>query len=184
MEEVWKDVVGFEDYYEVSNQGRVRSKDRLLIYESGKTVHRKSKIKKPTVDGNSYPRVGLQVRGKLTMKMVHRLVAEAFIPNPNNLPIINHKDEDKTNSNVDNLEWCDNSYNVSYSNKGIDRRKTKVVANFGVVLKLTLSGVEVGRYNGLTEACAANGYCRGRLDKVVNSNISRVYDGFIWVYLA
>lgn len=184
MKEIWKDVVGFENYYEVSNLGRVRSKDRLLVYTNGKVVHRKSKIKKPTIDGNSYPRVGLQIKGKLTMKMVHRLVAEAFIPNPDNLPIVNHKDEDKTNSNADNLEWCDNSYNVSYSNKGVDHRGSKVIANFGTVLKLTLSGIEVARYNGLTEACSANGYCRGRLDRVVSSTTSRIYDGFIWVYLA
>ena len=183
MEEEWRDVVGFEDSYEVSNLGKVRSKARTIIYENGKVVHRKSRVKKPTIDGNSYPRVGLQVRGKLTMKMIHRLVAEAFIPNPKNLPIVNHKDEDKTNSNASNLEWCDNSYNVSYSNKGIDRKSTKA-SNSGIVLKLTLLGVEVARYNGLTEACRVNGYSRGKLDKIVNSTTSRVYDGFIWVYLA
>ena len=91
MEEEWKDVIGFEDYYEVSNLGRVRSKDRTIIYENGKVVHRKSRVKKPTTDGNYYPRVGLQVRGKLTMKMVHRLVAEAFIPNPKGLPLVKEK---------------------------------------------------------------------------------------------
>lgn len=123
--EIWKDVVRFEDSYEVSNLGRVRSKERVIIYCNGKVVRRKAKLKRATLNGNSYPRVGLQVGGKLTMKMVHRLVAEAFIPNPDNLPIVNHKDEDKTNSMVDNLEWYDNSYNASYSNKGISRTSTK-----------------------------------------------------------
>ena len=184
MEEIWKDIVGYENTYEVSNLGRVRSKARTIVYGNGKIVHRKSRIKKPTIDRNSYPRVGLQVNGRLTMKMVHRLVAEAFIPNPKNLPIVNHKDEDKMNPTAGNLEWCDNSYNVSYSNKGVDRRSTRKTCNSGVVLKLTLTGVEVARYNGLSEACSMNGYRRGRLDKVVNSETSRIYDGFIWVYLA
>lgn len=184
MRETWKDIVGFEGYYEVSNLGRIRSKERIITYKNGRVVHRRARIKTPTINGNAYPRVGLQVGGKLTMKMVHRLVAEAFIPNPHNLPLVNHKDEDKTNSRADNLEWCDNSYNVSYSNKGVDRRSTKVVCNFGTVLKLTLAGVEVARYNGLTEACLANGYARGKLDKVIHSETSRIYDGYIWVYFA
>lgn len=184
MLEEWRDVIGYEDSYEVSNLGRVRSKSRTITYKNGKVVHRKSRIKKPTIDKNFYPRVGLQVNGVLTMKMVHRLVAEAFIPNPDNLPFVNHKDEDKTNPAVYNLEWCDNSYNVSYSNRGSDRRSTKKSYNSGVVLKLSLTGVEIARYSGLTEACSANGYKRGRLDRIISSDTSRIYDGFIWVYLA
>lgn len=183
MEE-WKDVNGYEGYYEVSNLGRVRSKERLIIYQNGKIVTRKSRVKTPTISKGSYPRVGLQRDGKLSMKFVHRLVAEAFIPNPNNLPLVNHKDEDKTNPAASNLEWCDNSYNTSYSNKGLDRRSTKKGYNSGLVLKLSLSGVEVSRYNGLTEACLQNNYTRGTLDKIVNSSISRIYDNYIWVYLA
>lgn len=182
MEE-WRDVIGYEDYYQVSNIGRVRSKARIITYANGKVVHRNSKIKRPTTSPNSYPRVGLQVNGVLEMKMVHRLVAEAFIPNPNKLPLVNHKDEDKTNPEASNLEWCDNSYNVSYSNKGIDRRSKRSGYNSGVVLKLSLNGVEVARYNGLTEACIKNGYKRGRLDRIVSSASSRVYDNHIWVYI-
>ena len=182
MEE-WRDVIGYEDYYQVSNMGRVRSKARVITYTNGKVVHRNSKIKRPTISPNSYPRVGLQVNGVLEMKMVHRLVAEAFIPNPSNLPLVNHKDEDKTNSQASNLEWCNNSYNVSYSNKGIDRRSLRQGYNAGIILKLSLEGVEVARYSGLTEACRENGYKRGRLDKVVNSSTSRIYDNHIWVHI-
>lgn len=182
MEE-WRDVIGYEDYYQVSNLGRVRSKARVITYANGKVVRRNSKMKKFTISANSYPRVGLQVNGVLEMKMVHRLVAEAFIPNPDNLLLVNHKDEDKTNSQASNLEWCDNSYNVSYSNKGIDRRCLKKDYNTGIVLKLSLEGVEIARYNGLTEACNKNGYKRGRLDKIVNNPVSRIYDNHIWVHI-
>lgn len=117
--ERWKDVVGYEGLYQVSNLGRVKSKDRIIKYSDGRTVHRRSFIKRPTYSNGGYPRIGLQVNGKLVMKFVHRLVAEAFIPNPNNYPIVNHKDEDKNNFVASNLEWCDYSYNTSYSNKGI-----------------------------------------------------------------
>lgn len=183
MNEIWKDIIGYEGYYEVSNLGRVRSKNRTIVYSNGKVVHRKSKLKTLTTLPNSYPRVGLQKNGKLEMKMVHRLVAEVFVPNPNNYPIVNHKDEDKSNSQASNLEWCDNSYNVSYSNKGIDRRSTKQGYNSGLVLKLLLNGIEVGRYNGLTEACIKNGYSRGRLDKIINSKTSKIYDNHIWLHI-
>lgn len=183
MEEEWRDVIGYEGYYEVSNLGRIRSKDRVIQYSDGRVVHRRSLLKSPTLSGNSYPRVGLQVNGKLTMKMVHRIVAEAFISNPNNYPIVNHKDEDKTNCQVSNLEWCDNSYNVSYSNKGIDRRSTKLAYNTRIVLKLSLDGIELGRYNGAKEACEKNGYKRGRLDTVLYNKHSRIYDGYIWIII-
>ena len=182
MEE-WRDVVGYEDYYEVSNLGSIRSKDRIIHYSDGRIIHRRSFIKKPTYSLGDYPRVGLQVEGKLTMKFVHRLVAEAFIPNPNNYPIVNHKDEDKTNFSASNLEWCDYSYNTSYSNKGIDRRSNKRINNSRIILKLTLEGIEIARYNGAREACEANGYNRGRLDSILYNKSSRIYDGHIWVII-
>lgn len=181
MNEEWRDVVGYEGYYEVSNLGRVRSKDRIITYSNGKRVHRKSIMKTPTISGSPYPRVGLQVNGKLVMKMVHRLVAEAFIPNPNNLPLVNHKDEDKTNFQAFNLEWCDNGYNVSYSNKRIKRQSQKRGYNSRIILKLTLDGIEVGRYYGAREACEKNGYKRGRLDATLYSKSNKIYDGYIWV---
>lgn len=181
MEE-WRNVVGYEDSYEVSNLGRIRSKDRIIQYSDGRIIHRRSFIKKPTYLQGSYPRVGLQVNGKLVMKFVHRIVAEAFIPNPNNYPIVNHKDEDKNNFTASNLEWCDYSYNTSYSNKGIDRRIGKEkVSNSRTILKLTLDGIEVGRYEGAKEACEKNGYKRGRLDSILYNNSSRIFDNFIWV---
>lgn len=98
--ETWKDIAGFENYM-VSNKGRIYSKKKQMIM-------------KPTPDTKGYPRITFYENGKNNTKKVHRLVAEAFIPNPNNLPQVNHKDENKTNNCVENLEWCSNVYNSRY----------------------------------------------------------------------
>lgn len=113
MEEKWKPVIGFEGQYEVSNKGRVRSLRRLVDGKRGTKHYRNGCILKPQT-GSKYAQVYLRVDGKQKWFYVHRLVAEAFIPNPNNLPQINHKDENKLNNCVENLEWCDAKYNINY----------------------------------------------------------------------
>ena len=109
--EVWKDIVGNEGLYQVSNFGRVRSVDhhdslgRLQI----------GRVLKPQLDGRkNYFHVTLANR---KIVQVHTLVAQAFIPNPNNLPQVNHKDENKQNNRADNLEWCTAKYNNSYGSR-------------------------------------------------------------------
>ena len=97
---MWKDIKGFEGLYQISDKGEVKS----LI---------RNKILKLTQDKDGYLTVGL--KGKKFK--VHRLVAEAFIDNPNNYPCVNHKDENKKNNSVDNLEWCSIKYNINYGNK-------------------------------------------------------------------
>lgn len=121
-EEIWIPIKGFEGYYEVSNLGRVRSLDRYNVMKTkrGEWVKRKRKgaIMIPSLDGRKhYLQVCLSKCGKRTMLLVHRLVAEAFLENPENLPEVNHKDENKANNNVSNLEWCDHKYNNNYGNK-------------------------------------------------------------------
>lgn len=109
MEEIWKDIEGYEGKYQVSNLGRVRS----LNYNHTGEI----KLLKQSTNKYGYKLVGLCKNGKEKKYQVHRLVAIAFIPNPNNLPIINHKDEDSSNNNVDNLEWCTQEYNVNYGTR-------------------------------------------------------------------
>lgn len=110
MEEVWKSF-GYEDY-EVSNLGRVKS------YKYDKENGR---IMKPYRDTKGYLQIDLQLDGRKRQNRVHlavhRIVAQAFIPNPDNLPQVNHKDENKENNSLDNLEWCTNEYNARYGTK-------------------------------------------------------------------
>ena len=115
MQEIWKDVIGYEGWYQVSNLGRVKSLDRVVKYKNGKTYKYKEEIRTLTKDNKGYLRVLVSKNGKHQNLRVHRLVAQAFIPNPRDLSQVNHKDEDKTNNRVDNLEWCDCQYNVDYS---------------------------------------------------------------------
>lgn len=110
--EEWRPVVGYEGLYEVSSFGRVRS----LIG--------KGKERKLVKDEKGYLNVVLCKNGIYKGKKAHRLVAEAFIPNPENLPEVNHRDEDKTNNAVWNLEWCSMDYNIHYGT-GIQRRADK-----------------------------------------------------------
>ena len=111
MEEVFKAIEGYEGLYEVSNLGRVRSLDS---YDRLGRLHKKGKILKPAIIKDGYLQVHLSKEGKKKTFMVHRLVAQAFIPNPEGLPIINHKDENPKNNRVENIEWCDYKYNSIY----------------------------------------------------------------------
>ena len=104
--EVWKPVVGYEQYYQISNKGRVKS-----LYKNGKT-----KILRPKQRRDGYYIVSLANRkGGIKYAAIHRLVGKAFIPNINNYPQINHKDGIKTNNNVENLEWCTKSQNMRHA---------------------------------------------------------------------
>ena len=117
LEEIWTDVKGYEGLYQVSTLGQVRSLDRIYEYQSSAGKNYTRLIKGQILKQSYYLKymgVGLSVKGVTKNCLVHRLVAEAFIPNPNNLPQVNHKDEDPSNNCVDNLEWCSASYNVNY----------------------------------------------------------------------
>ena len=111
MTEIWKEIKGFNGRYEISNLGRLRSyaQDRI-----------NGKIKNGNRDRKGYMTCVLyDENGEKHNWKIHRLVAEAFIENPDNLPQINHKDEDKSNNRIDNLEWCTNDYNASYGTKSL-----------------------------------------------------------------
>ena len=108
--EIWKDVAGYEGFYQVSNKGNVRSvarKDSIGRKRDGR-------ILKPRYDKDGYLNVGLCKNGKSKTKNVHRLVAESFIPNPKGFLEINHKDESKSNNRVENLEWCTREHNMNH----------------------------------------------------------------------
>ena len=124
--ELWKDVKNYEGLYQVSTLGRVRSLDKYIDVKIRNVdkVLKRGKILKPVYDKNGYLKVFLCKNGKGTYFRVHRLVAKTFIPNPDNLPCVNHKDEDKTNNYPYNLEWCTDEYNKNYGT-AIKRRVEK-----------------------------------------------------------
>ena len=175
MEEIWKDIKGYEGYYQASNLGNVRSLHRLatMRLKNGLTAQRvkKGRILKQTLDGRkNYLQVSLNKNGVRKVVSVHRLVAMTFLPNPMGLPEVNHKDEIKTNNCVENLEWCTHKYNNTYGSKlkaslgennGMARlteekvRKIIEMKNKGLTLR------EVGEVFGIsgTHVCAI---CKGR----------------------
>lgn len=108
MKEIWKDVSGYEGLYQVSNLGRIKSSERHGNFN-------KNHILIGGKDTKGYRVVSLTKNGKGLTKKVHRLVAQAFILNPKNLPQINHIDGNKQNNTIKNLEWCDNAYNYKHS---------------------------------------------------------------------
>lgn len=125
MEE-WRPIVGFEGLYEVSNTGQVRSLDRCLVNSLGRSVFIKGKLLKIYDNTFGYKFVSLVMDKHSSPTYVHRLVAQAFIPNPQGLPQVNHKDENKSNNRVENLEWCTAKYNMNYGSRMEKTRETKL----------------------------------------------------------
>lgn len=168
--EYWKPVVGYEGHYQVSNFGRVKS------IKFGKEIILKQK---QSMDG--YYSVNLSKNGIVKTYLVHRLVAEAFIDNPNNLPQINHKDENKTNNNVDNLEWCSYSYNINYGTAR--ERMTEKMINGKLskpVLQYDLQGNFIREWESTME-CERNGYNNTCISKCCRGE-RKTHKGFIWRY--
>lgn len=125
---VRKSVKGYEGYYEVDQFGRVYSIDRIVSVDDNGRQYNKTlggKQMKQNIHSKGYKIVSLTKNGKTKSLFVHRIVAEAFLTNENDLPMVNHKDEDKTNNFVENLEWCTASYNRSYG-KAIEKHAKKI----------------------------------------------------------
>lgn len=122
MDEVWKDIEGFEGLYQVSNIGRVKCVEHKCPGRHGlRTVKEHIMTQVKGAKGYFYVSLSNMDRGRTFT--VHRLVAKAFIPNPEDLPCVNHKDEDKFNNNVNNLEWCTSLYNNTYNDVHLKRKK-------------------------------------------------------------
>lgn len=119
--EQWKDIKGYEGKYQISSFGRVRS----LLFCNNRVVKERIKLLKTTDSGNGYYVVYLSKNGSHKRLYVHRLVASAFIPNDNCYTVVNHKDYNKHNNNVNNLEWCTQKENVLYSVDKMKHEKSK-----------------------------------------------------------
>ena len=167
--EVWKDIVGYEGLYQVSDWGNVRS---LNYNHTGKT-----RLLKPAKDSRGYLYVCLSKGGKQKFMSVHRLVAKAFIPNPLNLPVINHRDENPANNVVDNLEWCTQKYNVNYGTCGAK----KAAKLSKVVLQYDKSGNFVREWPSTMEVQRQKGFASSYISACCLGKLKSAY-GFIWKY--
>ena len=179
MNEIWEDVLDYEGLYKISNLGRVKSLKR-------NTTH--NRIMKLCLDRYGYLYVGLSKNGKVNYKKVHRLVAQAFIPNLNNKPQVNHIDGNKQNNCVDNLEWCDASYNQLHAVKlGLTHpwmkgKKGKNCIFSKVVYQYSLNGVFIKKWDAISDA--------SRKLNIPTSNIvrscknkTRTAGGYKWKYI-
>lgn len=171
--EIWRNVIEYENLYQVSNEGRVKS----LNYKKTK----KEKILKQYIDNCGYLFVTLSNKGKTKSFKIHRLVAETFIPNPQNLPCVNHKDEDKTNNKVENLEWCTYEYNNNYgtrnkriSEKGLNKKNSKIVYQY------TLDGKLIAIYHS-TRECGRQGFDQPNVQRCCRHK-QKTYKGYRWSF--
>lgn len=184
MSETWLPVVGYEGLYEVSNLGNIRS------------LFRYKKILKPSPSWAGYLTVELFKDKKRKRVTVHRLVAQAFIQNPDNLPVVNHKDETRTNNHADNLEWCDTRYNLTYGTamqrriahtdyskeiyKKIARENGRKTSK--PVLQYTKDGVFVKRFNSGKEAARETGIDHSHILECCAGKRYKSVGGYVWQF--
>lgn len=173
--EIWKTVTGYENTYEVSNVGRVRNT------KTGKYIT-------PKHNNRGYVQIRLNHNGKADNWLLHRLVAVTFIQNPNGLPQINHKDENKDNNLVDNLEWCTNSYNRHYGS-GYERSVIKhdyiklAEQNKRLVQQYNREGKLLATWKGLRSAETATGVGEANIRRCCYGR-GKSAGGYVWKYVA
>ena len=159
MKEIWRDCKGYEGKYQVSNLGRIWGVKRQHYL-------------KPTITSNGYLEVCMIAKnGKQKVELVHRLVALAFIDNPDKLPQVNHKDEDKTNNCVDNLEWTTCKQNINYGT-GIERRAKQRM--------MPIRCIDLNKiYESMTQASKETGIPLSYISKAC-TGIQETAGGFRW----
>ena len=186
--EVWKPIKDYEEFYEVSNYGRIRSKDRIKKVPFGRFGIQKGKVIKLQLNSRGYVRVVLSNQFGKKAFLVHRLVAAAFIENPDGLPVINHKDFNPLNNNADNLEWTTPLGNTRYSlDRGrfkrtpewISKLKSSLDAKMGKpVIGTNINTGEIIFFNALND-CKKMGFQPSCVSNCCNG-IRHHHLGFTW----
>lgn len=181
MEEIWKPVVGYEGFYEVSNIGRVRSLARIVECNDGRKRKIKDRILKGSSYSGGYSGVTLHKDGCTKTANIHRIVAEAFVPNPLEKEEVNHKDENPSNNHASNLEWVTHKENLNYGTRQERARKAIVEAQGRAVWQLSRDGELVAEYESLSAACNATGTHVPNIVKCAKG-IYKTAGGYIWKY--
>lgn len=183
MEEIWKTIDGHEGIFEYSSLGRIKSVGRwvhCIRYNKPYSRFEPEKILKPKND-KGYLRIGLCINGRRIFRPVHRLIAMAFIPNPQNKPTVNHKSGIKTDNRVENLEWATISENTQHSfdnglqlpRRGSDNIQSVPVAQF------TMEGVWVRDWAGMGDIKRGLGLSQGSISNCIHGK-TKSYSGYIW----
>ncbi len=185
MDSDFVEIPGYEGYYAINKNGVVISIGRTITKTDGKTHYVCEKVMKWRKLGN-YVGVHFRVSGSAKTnsvnEYVHRLVARTFIPNPDNLPEVNHKDENRLNNNVENLEWCSRIYNAQYGTNGERISKSLRERNLRKIYQFDKFGNFVAEHSGLTSAGEAIGKKNlGNLWSCLNNRAKTAY-GYVWVY--
>ena len=179
--EIWKPISGYEGFYEVSNLGRIRSLERIVECSDG----RKRKIKDRTLKGSSYSGgysgVTLHKDGCAKFVNIHRIVAEAFVPNPLEKEEVNHKDENPSNNHASNLEWVTHKENLNFGTRTERARKAIVEAQGRAVRQLSRDGELVAEYESLSAAGNATGTHVANITKCAKG-VYKTAGGYIWKY--
>lgn len=187
--ETWKPVVGYEGLYEVSDLGRVRSLDREITTERGGRPFRykmKGQIVIPHERRHGYLAVCLYGKesknGRFSQKSVHRMVAEAFLPNPNGYSEVNHLDENKQNNVLSNLEWCNHKENCHHGT-AIERRAAKFRngPKSKAVDQLDMNGNYIRTFPSMAEAKRQYGFAQSNIHNAIHGKYSQAY-GYKWRY--
>lgn len=186
LEEIWKPVKdeGFEDFYEVSNLGRIRSVDRVVESKRGPLNYKGRMISTPP-NSDGYPAFNFCRAGSKKSAKVHQVVAKAFIPNPEGYPEVNHIDENKENNNVSNLEWCTREHNMNHGTglqrmrehpNQVERRENSRVPIVGI----RISDEKLIRFESISEA-DRSGFQRRSLWSALNG-YDKSHKGYVWCY--
>ena len=167
MEEIFKEIIGYEGLYWISNLGNVKSKHKIL---------------KPVINKDGYYCVTLSKKGKLKTYTLHRLIALHFIENPDNLPQVNHKDENKLNNSISNLEWCTQQYNHDYGTRNIRTGKSQINKQGSkVLLQYDLQDNFIKEFPSVSAASRELGKSQANISKCANGFKNQAY-GYKWKF--
>lgn len=193
--EIWKPVVGYEEFYEVSSLGRMKSLERVLFRRNGARMSYPEKIMKPHTDKNGYDTVSLYNGIKRVTRFVHTLVCMAFIQNPHNKPCVDHINGDRRDNRVENLRWCtikeNNSFDLArkHNSDAHSGGKNPMFGKFGsahhrskTVYQYAKDGTLVGMYGSSREAARITGLWQRNISAACLGRV-KTCGGYIWRYL-